>query len=101
MVPLPRDETTKMQPLEDAHALIIGIADYNGIRKLPRVADARDLAAVLADRALCGYPKDNVQLIEDAQATNQAIRAGLHRLVTNAGPDDHGIPLFLRARGAN
>ena len=65
-----------MQPLEDAHALVIGIADYHGIRKLPRVADARDLAAVLADPALCGYPKDHVQLLEDAQATNQAIRAG-------------------------
>jgi hypothetical protein len=69
-----------MQPLENAHALIIGIADYHGIRKLPGVADARDLAAVLADPALCGYPKDNVQLLEDAQATNQAIRAGLERL---------------------
>jgi hypothetical protein len=76
-----------MQPLENAHALVIGIADYDGIRKLPRVADARDLAAVLADPALCGYPKDNVQLLEDAQATNQAIRAGLDRLAQNAGPD--------------
>jgi hypothetical protein len=76
-----------MQPLENAHALIIGIADYDGIRKLPRVADARDLATALADPALCGYPKDNVQLLEDAQATNQAIRAGLERLARSASPD--------------
>ena len=46
-----------MQPLENAHALIIGIADYHGIRKLPRVADARDLAAVLADPALLWLPQ--------------------------------------------
>ena len=39
-----------MQPLENAHALIIGIADYQGIRKLPRVADARDLAAHMMAR---------------------------------------------------
>ena len=38
-----------MPPLENAHALIIGIADYAGIRKLPKVADARDLAASLTD----------------------------------------------------
>ena len=76
-----------MQPLEDAHALVVGIADYTGIRKLPRVEDARDLAAVLADPALGGYPKDNVQLIEDAQATKEAIRAGLDRLAKRAGPD--------------
>jgi uncharacterized caspase-like protein len=76
-----------MQPLENAHALIVGIADYQGIRKLPRVEDARDLADVLADPALGGYPKDHVQLLEDAQATNQAIRAALERLAKSADAD--------------
>src|SRR4051812_22768146 len=76
-----------MPSLENAHALIIGIADYAGIRKLPKVADARDLAASLTDPALCGYAKPNVQLLEDSQATGQAIRAGLERLARDAGPD--------------
>jgi hypothetical protein len=76
-----------MPALENAHALIIGIADYTGIRKLPRVEDARDLAAALVDPVLCGYSTENVQLIEDGNATGQAIRAGLERLASHAGPD--------------
>ena len=76
-----------MATLGNAHALIIGIADYAGVRKLPKVADARDLAAALEDPSLCGYRKANVQLIEDSQATGQAIRAGLERLSSTARPN--------------
>jgi hypothetical protein len=44
-----------MPKLDNAHALIVGIADYANIRKLPKVRDAEDLAAALVDPELCGY----------------------------------------------
>ncbi|HEX8204253.1 MAG TPA: TIR domain-containing protein [Isosphaeraceae bacterium] len=75
-----------MAALENAHALVIGIADYAQIRKLPRVADAGGIANALADPALCGYPPAGVQLLEDAQATGAAIRSGLAALARDAGP---------------
>jgi hypothetical protein len=44
-----------MAAIDNAHALVIGIADYANIRKLPKLQDAEDLAAALVDHSLCGY----------------------------------------------
>ena len=49
-----------MPKLDNAHALIVGIADYANIRKLPKVRDAEDLAAALVDSELCGYDPKKV-----------------------------------------
>jgi len=69
-----------MPALDNAHALIIGIADYTNIRKLPKVQDAQDLAAALVDPALCGYDPKNVTILLEQDATRDKIRAGFERL---------------------
>jgi hypothetical protein len=59
--------------LHDAYALTIGVSRYLHISPLPEVQDASDVAAVLADPALGGYPLANVQLLLDGEATRAAI----------------------------
>src|SRR4029077_9450250 len=55
--------------LQDAHALVIGIAAYQHIPSLAQVQDAKDVAAALADPACCGYPPGAVQTLLDGAAT--------------------------------
>jgi len=71
-----------MVTLPDAHALSIGISQYRHIRELPATQDALDVASVLRDGALCGYPAANVRLLLDGAATKAAILAELDGLAT-------------------
>jgi hypothetical protein len=66
--------------LENAHALVIGIAEYVNIRKLPKVQDAEDLAVTLVDPTLCGYDPKNVTVLLEQYATQEKIRDGLSAL---------------------
>ena len=66
--------------LDDAHALTIGISRYQHIAALPDVSDASDVAAVLVDPTLAGYPAANVQSLLDAAATRAAILGALDQL---------------------
>jgi hypothetical protein len=62
--------------LDNAHALVIGIADYVNIRKLPKVQDAEDLAATLVDPTLCGYDPRNVTVLLEQYATQERSARG-------------------------
>jgi hypothetical protein len=87
-----------MSRIDDAHALVVGIAGYHHLRKLPPVEDAPDIARLLIDADFCGYPSKNVHLLLDGPAmaqcpdllatlaTGPALRAGLERLADDAGP---------------
>jgi caspase domain-containing protein/TIR domain-containing protein len=66
--------------LEDAHALVIGIARYLHLPALRTTQDAQDVAAVLQDPACCGYPPAAVHLLADEAATRVAILAALDEL---------------------
>jgi hypothetical protein len=68
----------------DAHALIVGIAAYRHLRPLPATHDALDVAGVLRDRALCGYPDGNVRSLLDGDATRAQILGELDRLAERA-----------------
>jgi hypothetical protein len=83
------------------HALAIGIARYPHIRPLPDgvLDDARDLCALLGDRAACGYPPEQVVLLLDAQATGGGIRDALAALAARAGPEDTAV-VFFSGHGA-
>jgi hypothetical protein len=71
-----------MAPLTNAHALVVGIANYQNVSPLPQnvLWDAQDLAAALKDTSLCGYPAENVALILDGDATAAQLRNGLDDL---------------------
>jgi hypothetical protein len=87
-----------MDTLTNAHALVIGIADYAHARKLPATRDAAEIAALLVDPAFCGYPVENVARIEDGAATGAAIRQGLADLATRADKDST-VFLFFSGHG--
>ncbi len=66
--------------LAKAHALAIGISAYRHAAALVPTRDAEDLAAVLADPALCGYPASQVRLLREAEASRAAILGELTAL---------------------
>jgi len=66
--------------LEDAHALVIGIARYQRVTQLRTTQDAQDVAAVLQDPACCGYPPAAVRTLIDQDATRAAIFDALDAL---------------------
>jgi uncharacterized caspase-like protein len=71
----------------NAHALVIGVSQYQHIRPLPRVADAEDLAGVLRDPAACGYDPANVTLLQESAATRARILDELDQLARRTNPD--------------
>jgi len=71
-----------MLTLQDAHALTIGISQYRYITSLPATQDALDVANVLCDRSLGGYPEENVRSLLDGDATKTAILTELERLAS-------------------
>lgn len=67
-------------------ALVIGVADYEEVRRLPEavVNDARDTADALKSPSYCGYPDVNVTVLTDGQATLAGIRKALADLAANS-----------------
>jgi len=78
------------------HALVIGIADYPRVSRLPLVVlkDARDVAELLQSENYCGYLPGNIELLLDGQATAEGIRQGLSRLAQSTGPSDTAVVFF-------
>jgi uncharacterized caspase-like protein len=76
-----------MPAIDNAHVLVIGIANYPNIRKLPKVQDAEDLATSFVDPSLCGYNPRNVTVLLDRNATREIVRAGLGALKDRCNAD--------------
>jgi metacaspase-1 len=57
--------------IEQAHALVVGIAAYEQINPLPGAvrSDALAVQDVLVDPGLCGYAPGNVTVLVDGAAT--------------------------------
>src|SRR3712207_5772138 len=85
-----------MPAMDNAHALVIGIATYQHINTLPPVKDAQDISNLLIDPRYCGYLLENVQLLADEQATQSAVRQALHDLAKRS---DHDSTIFLSFSG--
>jgi uncharacterized caspase-like protein len=71
----------------NAHALVIGVSQYEHVQRLPRVDDAEDVAAVLRDPAACGYEPSNVAVLKEWEATRARIVDELDRLAQRAAGD--------------
>jgi len=79
----------------NAFALVIGIGQYDHVRSLAKPAnDARSVQQVLTDPSLCGYLPENVKVLMDGQATQQAIRDGLEWLATQVKSDSMALIFF-------
>jgi len=80
---------------EKGYALIIGIANYPHIRKLPATVlkDARDIQTMLGgDR--CGFPQEHLKLLLDQEASAENIRLGIDWLCKESAPTDTVILYF-------
>jgi hypothetical protein len=67
-----------MPVFEKTFALVIGIAQYAGIRTLPYTRDASDVAELLLDVEICGYT--DVRVLRESEASREAIIRELERL---------------------
>jgi hypothetical protein len=68
---------------ENAHALVVQVAAYRHVPPLPAVDDATAIAGVLTDPGRGGYPRENVRVLTDGDAT----RAGLVEALDALGRD--------------
>jgi len=89
-----------MPAMDNAHALVIGIANYQQINKLPPAVlkDARDIHDLLIDPQHCGYPPEHVGLLLDGQATGAAVRQALGDLAARSDPDST-VFFYLSSHG--
>ncbi|HET6262240.1 MAG TPA: caspase family protein, partial [Chloroflexia bacterium] len=91
-----------MPVLDDAHAVVIGIAGYPNIGKLPAVVlkDAQDIRGILVDPDMCAYPPANVQLLLDDQAMRGKIRTSLADLAARTTPEST-VFIYISSHGAS
>jgi hypothetical protein len=89
-------EETMPAQFPHGRALVIGVANYQNVSKLPSevLKDARDVALVLQHADYCAYPPAHIELLLDGGATADGIRKGLRRLAQSAGPDDTAMVFF-------
>jgi hypothetical protein len=87
--------------MQDAHALVVGVANYQSVRKLPEAVlrDACDLRDLLVNPHICGYPDQNVILLLDAQATLEGLRGALAALAERASPNST-VFIYISGHGA-
>ena len=89
-----------MPTLDNAHALVVGIANYQHVTKLSAsvLRDSMDVYKTLIDPEACAYPQQNVTLLQDAKATGEALRAALAELA--AKTDGNSIvTIYLPSHG--
>jgi hypothetical protein len=89
-----------MSAMENAHALVVGIANYQHMNKLsPTVLkDAQDIHGLLIDQDRCAYPPQNVQLLLDGDATGVALRQALDDLAARSD-EDAVVFLYVSSHG--
>jgi hypothetical protein len=92
----PAPEKRMPNQFDRGHALIIGIANYPKVSRLPQTVldDATDVAALLAKADYCGYPKANIEVLLDGAAAADGIRQGFHKLANSAGSGDTVVVFF-------
>jgi len=90
-----------MLSLPNTHALLVGIADYQHVNRLPQQVrnDVQDVQAALVDPQLCAYPPENVRLLLVGQATQAAIRLALVDLA-NKTDANSTVLLYISSHGA-
>lgn len=88
--------------MESAHALVVGIANYQKINRLPETVlkDAQDIHNLIISPQHCGYSPDNVQLLLDGQATQASLRQALADLVQRSDQDST-VFIYVSSHGGS
>ena len=89
-----------MPAMENAYALVVGIANYQKIKKLPPtiLKDAQDIYDLLIDPHHCGYSKDNVTFLKDGAATRTALCETLTELAQRS-TEDATVFIYISSHG--
>ena len=89
-----------MTAMENAHALIVGIANYEKINQLPSTVtkDARDVYNLLIAPHHCGYSQDNVNLLLDEKATKTGLSEALTQLSRQSN-EDSVVFIYISSHG--
>ena len=89
-----------MDKMDHAYALVVGVANYKQINKLPPTVlkDARDIHDLLIDPQRGGYPPENTQLLLDDQATRSALRQALADLADRSD-EDGTVFVYISSHG--
>lgn len=91
----PAQPATALTPEERAsHALVIGISNYQHVRKLPPTRDAEDVARLLTDPERGGYPLSQVTVLTEEAATRTGILAALELLAARAATSSRVLVYF-------
>lgn len=87
--------------IDNAHALIIGIANYQTIRGLSETVlqDARDVYELLTDPQRGGYRSEHVQLLLDSDASRSTITQGLDKLAEASDAQSTAV-IYFSGHGA-
>lgn len=85
-----------------AYALIIAIAEYEGVNALPAIVvkDARDVARALIAEDYCGYDETKVKILLNSEATLSNIRNELTKIAQQATSDDT-VFIYFSGHGYN
>ena len=89
-----------MPILENAYALIVGIANYQKINPLPTTVlkDAQDIHNLLVSPNYGGYVPENVQLLLDSQATQANLREALSSIAQKSNADS-SVVIYISSHG--
>lgn len=89
-----------MPVLENAHALVVGIANYQNVGKLSAsvLADSMGIYKTLIDPETCAYPRQNVTLLQDGKATAAALRESLSALADKTDSNST-VTIYLSSHG--
>lgn len=78
-----------MPQLDNAYALVVGIADYERVRRLSGtvINDAVAIRDVLVHEILCAYAPGNMHLLRNGEATQAGLREALAELASRTDED--------------
>ena len=79
----------RMSKLKNAYALLFGIKYEDGLNTID---DAEDIADILTDENICGYPAENVLLVTGEQANRKGILNAFQELKKKT---DHQSSVFI------
>ena len=90
-----------MPEMTNAHAVLVGIAQYRSIPSLPPTVsgDAIAIRDLLIDPQHCGYPPENVTVLLDGDATREAVLGALSELATRSDARS-SVLVFVSSHGA-
>ena len=85
-----------------AYALIIAIAEYEGVNALPSIVtkDACDVASLLTAENYCGYEESKVKILLNSEATLSNIRNEIIKIAQKATFDD-SVFIYFSGHGYN